>query len=397
MSSAGTTWEGFPIRFPDAWLATDNSPSLQNLVAGFASKFSLVFMTLIHISLSFVHHFPVFRSSKQSLELNMVLPPYMNSWSEFRKQQDKLKQAANHLLEDMQRCLPNPLDPTTVSAMKNYMVTRYGQTEDYDKRVMRHDAIKILIEDVERRLAELNTRANDLAVAHDQGITGEGDLLQRYGFSEANFRQALDQIINVRARLSVCDSEYMILQTRNESLEEDKQLYKSLLEMSTQHRAQEKHEEIVRGERLSERVKTEYKRLSRTTDYVIHQANDLERRLQETEKLYQGAKHALDLVMWERSQQDQMSTDPEMPALARSKTWPTRTDVKDPSLNLQRKRESKQDTPVESESRQDSAVVPGSRFGLLLSRLISGISEEVVNSLRQIGEASVVGWRPPGG
>lgn len=327
----------------------------------------------------------------------MVLPPYMNSWSEFRKQRDKCEQAANHLLGDMQRFLPEPLDSTTLSAMRNYIMMRYGQTEDYDKLVMRHGAMKILIEDVERRLAELNTRANDLAAAHDHGVTGKEDLLRRYGFSEANFRRVLDQIINVRARLSVCDSEYMILQTRNESLEEDVQLYKDLLEMCAQHRAQEKHEELVRGERLRERVKAKYKRLSRTADYVIHQAKDLERRLQETEKLYQGAKHALDLVMWERSQQGQMSTDPEMPALARSKTWPTRTDVKEPSLNPQRKRESKQDTPVESESRQDSAVVPGSRFGLLLSRLISGISEEVVNSLGQIGEASVEGWRPPGG
>lgn len=48
------------MRFPDAWLATDNSPSLQDLVTAFASKCFLVFVTLIHTTLSFVHHFPVF-------------------------------------------------------------------------------------------------------------------------------------------------------------------------------------------------------------------------------------------------------------------------------------------------------------------------------------------------
>lgn len=266
------------------------------------------------------------------------------------------------------------------------MVMRYGQTEDYDKLVMRHGAIKILIRDVERQLAELNTHARDLAEAHDHGVTGEEALLRRYGFSEANFRRVLDQIINVRARLSVCDSEYMILQTRTESLEQDVQLYKALLEMRAQQRVQEKHEEIVRGQRLVERVKAEYNRLSRTADYVIHQANDLERRLQKAEKLYRGAKRALDLVMGERSQQGQMSTHREMPKLARFKTWPTRTG-EEPSMNPQRERE----------PRQDSPVVIGSRFGSLLSRLVSGISKTAVNALEQIGEANVEGWRPYGG
>lgn len=313
----------------------------------------------------------------------MVLPPYLDGWSELRGRQDKLKQAANHLLGDMQRFLPNPLDPTTLSAMRDYMVTRYGQTVDYDKLVMRHDAIKILIRDIEGKLAELNTRARVLAEAHDHEVTGEEALLRRYGFSEAEFRRVLDQIINVRARLSVCDADYMILQTRTESLEQDVQLYKALLEMRAQHGVQEKQEEIVRGQRLLERVNAECDRSRTTADYVIHQANDLERRLRKTEKLYQGAKRALDLVMGERSQQGQMSTDPEMPKLARFKTWPTRTG-EEPSMNPQRERE----------SRQDSPVVPESRFGSLLSRLVSGISETAVNDLRQIGEASLEGWRP---
>lgn len=323
----------------------------------------------------------------------MELPPYLNSWSELRGQQDKYEQAANHLLEDMQRFLPNPLDPTTLSAMRNYMVTRYGQIEKYDKHVMRHDAIKMLIRDVERQLAELNTHAKDLAAAHGFGAAGEEALLRRYSFSEANFRLVLDQIINVRARLAVCDAEYMILQTRTESLKQDVQQYKAILERSTQTRAQEREEELVRSERIVERVEAEYDRSSRTADYVIHQANDLELRLQKTEKLYEGTKRALDLVMGARSQQGQMSAHREMPALARRKTWPTRTG-EEPSMNPQRKRESRQYSPVESESRQDSPVVSESRFGSLFSRLISGISEKVVNSLGQIGEASYEGWRP---
>lgn len=283
----------------------------------------------------------------------------------------------------MQRFLPNPLDPTTLSAMRNYMMTRYGQTEDYDKLVMRHDAIKILIRDVEGKLAELNTRARDLAEAHDHGVTGEEAVLRRYGFSEADFRRVLDQNINVRARLSVCDADYMILQTRTESLEQDVRQYKALLEISAQQRAREKEEELVRSERIVERVKAEYDRSRTTADYVIYQADDLERRLQKTEKLYEGTKRALDHVMGERSQQGQMSIHREMPKLARFKTWPTSTS-EEPSMNPQRKRESRQDTPV----------VPESRFGSLVSRLISGISETVVNDLEQIGEASLEGWRP---
>lgn len=316
----------------------------------------------------------------------MVLPPYLNGWSELRGQQDKCEQAANHLLEDMQRFLLNPLDPTTLSAMRNYMMTRYGQTEDCDKLVMRHDAIKSLIRDVEGQLAELNKHARGLAAAFDHGVTGEEALLRRYGFSEANFRIVLDQIVNVRARISVCDADYMILQTRTESLEQDVRQYKALLEISAQQRAREKEEELVRSERIVERVKAEYDRSRTTADYVIHQADDLERRLQKTEKLYEGTKRALDHVMGERSQQGQMSTHREMPKLARFKTWPTRTS-EEPSMNPQRERE----------SRQDSAVVPESRFGSLVSRLISGISEEAVNDLEQIGQASLEGWRPYGG
>lgn len=287
----------------------------------------------------------------------MELPPYLNSWSEFRRQQDKWEQAANHFLEDMQRFLPNPLDPTTLSAMRNYMVTRYCQTKEYDKLVTRHDAIKILIRDVEGKLAELDTHARELAAASDHGIAGDEALLRRHGFSEASFLQVLDQIINMRARLAVCDAEYMILKTRTESLEQEVQQYKAILERSAQQRAQEREEDLVRSERMVERVEAEYDRSSTTADYVIHQANDLESRLQKTEKLYEGAKRALDTVMGARSQQGQMSTHREMPALARYKTWPTRTDVEEPSMNPQRKRESRQYSPVESETREDSPVV----------------------------------------
>lgn len=211
-------------------------------------------------------------------------------------QQQERENAVDHLLEDMQRFLPTALEPMTLSAVRDYMVTKYAQAENNGKLVMRHEAIKILIRDVERQLAELTTHAQALSAASNNGGAAAETFLQQYPLSQENFQEAVKLAVEVQARLVVCDSEYMVLHTRMESLEREVQHYKEILPRQARERdrARRKLQETEeRTKHIVERVQAELDRSSRATDYLIHQANDLERRLLEMEKLYREAKCSL--------------------------------------------------------------------------------------------------------
>lgn len=201
----------------------------------------------------------------------MAQPTQSNIWSARRTEQEERERAADHLLEDMQRFMPTAMDPTTLSAVKDYMVTKYGQTANHDKLVVQHEDIKIYIRELEKWLADITARAQDLSVGSGGAMTPD--------FTRENFQRGLERIVYVQTRLVVCHSDNMMLRTRNESLEQEVQQHKSIL--------QRKQQELERTKQALRRVEAERDRSNRTADYVIHQANDLERRLRETDRLYQ--------------------------------------------------------------------------------------------------------------
>lgn len=205
----------------------------------------------------------------------MAQPIQSNFWSEERSRQEEQKRAVDLLLEDMQRYLPGATDPTTLSAVRDYMVTKYGHIENYDRLVLRHEAMMIHIRNAEKQLADLTAQAQALSAA-------PGDM--RPDFTQENFRKALGRLTAVQARLVASDSKYMMLRTRNESLEQEVKQHKSIL--------QRKEQDLERTKHILERVGAERDRWSRTADYVIHQTNDLERRLRKTEELYQELKRS---------------------------------------------------------------------------------------------------------
>ncbi|KAG6360474.1 hypothetical protein INS49_011536 [Diaporthe citri] len=92
----------------------------------------------------------------------MAQPTQSNTWIEERSRQEGRERAADLLLEDMQRFLPAVMDPTTLSAVKDSTVTKYGQTENYDKLVVRHEAIKAHIRHVEERLYHNSIRGYNI-------------------------------------------------------------------------------------------------------------------------------------------------------------------------------------------------------------------------------------------
>lgn len=140
---------------------------------------------------------------------------------------------------------------------------------------MRHEDIKTYIRGLEKGLADITARAQDLSA-------GSGAMTP--DFTRENFQRVLERIVYVQARLVVCHSNNMMLRTWNEPLEKEVQQHKSIL--------QRKQQELERTKQALKRVEAERDRSSRTADYVIHQANDLKRRLQETDKLYQEIKRS---------------------------------------------------------------------------------------------------------
>lgn len=262
-------------------------------------------------------------------------PPYFPS--EERSQQEEREHAVDHFLEDMRRFIPTATEPMTLSAIRDYMVTRYDQIENYDKLVIRHEATKILIRDAERQLKDLTEHAQALSAASRNGGAAEEAVLRQFGFSQENFQEALSLAVALRARLVVCNSEYTVLHTRTELLEQEVQQYKAILQRQAEERERAKH--------ILERVETERDRSSRTIDYVIHQANDLERRLQETERRYQEAKRSLDLRTHAHSHQGHTSAQGATPEPARCDTRPKRTSA-ERWMDLQRRLEPGQYRPV---------------------------------------------------
>lgn len=245
----------------------------------------------------------------------------VNIWREKRRRQEEWERTADLLLEDMQRFLPASMEPTILSSVKDYMVAKYDQAENYyDRLVVRHEAIKIQIRDVEKQLADLTAHAQALsAVTRDEGPIIEA-AVRGYdvGFTRETFRRAMEQVSSCTARLAVCDAKYMMLRTRNESLEQEVQKHRTIL--------QRREQELERTRHILTRVEAERDRSSRTADYVIHQANDLERRLRETDKLYRAVK---------RSQQDYKSAHSATSAPAAFGRRPARTST-EPWTKLQR-------------------------------------------------------------
>lgn len=211
----------------------------------------------------------------------------VNIWREKRRRQEEWERTADLLLEDMQRFLPASMEPTTLSSVKDYMVAKYGQAENYyDRLVVRHEAIKIQIKDVEKQLADLTAHAQALSAVSGDGGPSKGAAVRDYtdSFTRENFQKAMEHISSVTARLAVCDSEYVMLRTRNESLEQEVQKHRSIL--------QRREQELERTRHILTRVEAERDRSSRTADYITHQANDLERRLREIQELYRAVKRS---------------------------------------------------------------------------------------------------------
>lgn len=262
-----------------------------------------------------------------------------NPWTEEDIKQDEREKAVDHLLKDMQRSLPTTLEPRTLSAMRNYMVSKYGQTEHYEKLVLRHESMKILVRDAKRRLADLDAHAKALPKALAEGGQAQDAVAQDYSFSQENFVRAVSQIATLRAQLVSFDIDYLTLRGQHESLQQEMQEYKRKLE-SRERELESKEEELKRTKHILTRASAAHDRASTTADYAINQADDLERRLQETERLYQYAKRSVEFLTSLRSHGASRS---------RLDAWPTRTST-GPWTCAQRECESTQYRPVKPKS-----------------------------------------------
>lgn len=108
-------------------------------------------------------------------------------------------------------------------------------------------------------------------------------------------------------------------------------------------------EERDRVSRQLHSVEAERDRAHRTAEYVIHQANDLGRRLKETETLYQGASRYIEGLCNAGSQQGHTTARRVVSAPAGPGAWPTVHSTM-PRTEPQKERDSRQLKPVEFES-----------------------------------------------
>lgn len=262
-----------------------------------------------------------------------------NPWAEENIKQDERRTIVDHLLKDMQRSLSMTLDPRTLSAMRNYMVSKYGQTEHYDTLVLRHESMKILITDAEKRLADLDTHAKKLHKALAEGGQVQEAVARDYCFSQGNFVRDLRHVAALKARSVWSDIHYANLNKQHESLQQEMQEYKSNLE-SREQELKRTEEELERNKHILMHAEATRDQANTTADYVINQANDLERRLQETERLHQCAKRSVELLTNLRSQGASRS---------RFDAWPTRSST-GPWTDAQRESGSTQYRPVEPKS-----------------------------------------------
>ena len=293
--------------------------------------------------------------------------------SEGRSREEERENAVNVMLQDMQRSLPIPMEPMTLSAVRDYMVTTLTTLEQhrhFDTLVMRNSYMEMLIRDGTTRLINLNTRAQTLHTALMERASADGAVLREYNFSPESFQRILRQLAALETRLLVCDTEYMTLRILNDSLQRESEQNRSVLQRRAAEREQawemlqEREEELKRTKHILERVEAERDRSRRTVDYVVPQLHNLESRLQESERIYKGSNRSVKLLTNTLSQQGHAAAARAVPAPAGVETTSTGTNT-EPRTGLQQ----------DLEPRQDKRVRSGSRFADLLARLAVKDSE----------------------
>lgn len=240
------------------------------------------------------------------------------------RRQDR-ENAVNIVLKDMQRFLPAEVEPAVLTAMRDYMVTKLGRSQTFDKFYLRHASMEILIKDATERLHNLYDHAQVLLTEFSKGHPdGEAFVHTHYNFSEENYYRVLKQNGALEAQRVQCESEYVTLRTRNQLLEESLEFHQDMLQRTVREREQaremvlqrdyELEEERKRSKHVVERVERERDRANRTANYLFPQLHDLETRLRDAEQRYGSTKCSADRVINTRSEQGQTAAVRDLPA-----------------------------------------------------------------------------------
>lgn len=276
-----------------------------------------------------------------------------------KRNQDR-ENSVNIVLKDMQRFLPAEIEPSVLGVMRDYMVTKLGRYQTFDKFYIRNASMEILIKDATERLHNLYDHAHFLLTEFSKGHPdGEAFLHTHYGFSEENYYRVLKQNGALEAQRVQCDSEHVALRTRNQLLEESLEFHRDMLQRTAREREEarrmvlqrdyELEEERKRSKRVVERVEGERDRANRTANYLFPQLHDLETRLRDAERLYESSKCSADRVINTRSEQGQTPAVRDMPAS-------TGTDGRSAGASTKPMVAHRQN----NESRQDLTAVSGS-------------------------------------
>lgn len=243
--------------------------------------------------------------------------------SEERSRHEERENAVNIVLQDMQRFLPAPMEPMALAAVRDYMVTtltRLEQPRHFDTLMIRNASMEILIRDGTTRLINLITHARTLLAALTEVAPANGAALREYNFSVESFHRNLTHLNALEARLVVCDVEYMALRSQKDKLQRESEQTRGVLQRRAAEREearktlQEREEELKRTKHILERVEAERDISRRTADYVTHQLHDLQRRLEEAERVSQGPNRTVGLPLNSLSQRDHAAAARALPA-----------------------------------------------------------------------------------
>ncbi|KAG8160203.1 hypothetical protein KVR01_009739 [Diaporthe batatas] len=212
----------------------------------------------------------------------------------------------------MQQLLPAEIDPATLVAMRDYMVTQLDQFEPFDELLLRNASIRILIKDATDKLLQLQNQALYLLTELDVRGPVSEEILQTNSLGRENAA--------LKAQMAIRDTEFMNLRTNNRLLAQSLEGYKNILQTNvereqaralaeTQQRGSELEAEraIIRELKMEcERIKDFVYRIETERDHaktaLEHQHREfqelqirlaeaqrkLRSRSQETEKLYQA-------------------------------------------------------------------------------------------------------------
>lgn len=101
--------------------------------------------------------------------------------------------------------------------------------------------MNILIRDAERKLAVLDTHAKALTEALAEGGQAQGADVGEYSFNRENLVRAVIQVTSLKARLVSFSINYAILHGQDESLQQQMQEYKSILQSREEELKRTKH------------------------------------------------------------------------------------------------------------------------------------------------------------